>query len=162
MLDSLGEPPLAIAHQDEETAGDLRRIASRDLSPRTRELGARNEACPLAPGETRIEREIRVHPWSIRRMLGHEYEHGRAKSPPCRATGTKLCRETAVQCPVNSPRTRLVAEVSSPARAGYHSKVLFLEGSRLRRNVDGKQCEASTNMDLCMKGLCPERCLCRL
>ena len=88
-------------------------------------------------------------------MLGHGYEQGRAKGPPYRATGKRLCREVAVQCPVNSPRTRLVVKVSSPARTGYQSTVLFLEGSRLRRNVDEKHCVASINVDLRLSGLCP-------
>ena len=62
------------------------------------------------------------------RGLGHE--QGRSKGPSSRATRSKLCREVAVQFPVNSPRTRRVAEVPSLARAGYQSTVLVLEGSR--------------------------------
>ena len=56
MPDSLGEPPYSAlsqsTHQDEVAAGDLRHMTSGHLSPRPRELGARNQASPPAPGVT--------------------------------------------------------------------------------------------------------------
>ncbi|CAM9094088.1 unnamed protein product [Ascophyllum nodosum] len=65
-------------------------MASGYLSPRTRELGARNKACPPALGVTEDRKRITHPPLEHTANDRPRVQQGRAKGPPCRAMGTKL------------------------------------------------------------------------